>query len=72
MEAAVHWKCLYGTCNIARLFLSFNVHKMKVLMSLNVKVTAFWIMTPYSLVDMYQSFGRTCRFSLQGRVWWRQ
>ena len=49
-------------------FFSFNIHEMEVPMLLNIKVTAFWVVNPYSLVDMYQSFGRTCSFCLQGRV----
>lgn len=38
----------------------------QVLISVNVMNTVFWDVPPWSLVDIYRSFGRTCYLNFQG------
>jgi hypothetical protein len=46
--------------------------RFEVLMTLNMKSSAFWYVMPCSLVDRYQCFGRTCYLHLQsGKLFYR-
>jgi hypothetical protein len=49
------------------LYHSTLVVRFEVLIAMNMEITAFWDVTPYSLVDVYQYFRETCYPYLQGR-----
>jgi hypothetical protein len=62
-KTAEAWSC---SCTTTPHTLSWHYHlKLEVLMRINLKITVFWDMTPYSLGDRPYTFNMECRGSFE-------